>query len=38
MVMDKSPLYVQVMNYLLEKIEKEYKPGDLIPTQAELAE
>jgi DNA-binding GntR family transcriptional regulator len=38
MAIDKSPLYVQVMNYLLEKIEKEYKPGDLIPTQAELAE
>lgn len=38
MLKEKSPLYVKVMNYLIKKINEEYQPGDLLPTQTELAE
>jgi len=34
----KVPLYHKVYDYLLEKIENEYSPGDLLPTQSEIAE
>lgn len=33
-----APLYYTVMTYLIDRIEKEFNPGDLIPTQTEIAE
>lgn len=33
----KVPLYHKVYHYLLERIREEFKPGDLLPTQAEIA-
>lgn len=32
------PLYLEVYDYLLDRIEKEYHPGDLLPTQSKIAE
>ncbi len=37
MATKKSPLYYEVMNYLADRISKEYKPGDIIPTQTDIA-
>ncbi|MDO6519442.1 GntR family transcriptional regulator [Zobellia uliginosa] len=34
---NKIPLYHKVYDYLLKKIEKEFNPGDLLPTQSEIA-
>ncbi|NMH87968.1 GntR family transcriptional regulator [Flavivirga algicola] len=33
----KTPLYHKVYTYLLDKIKKDYQPGDLLPTQSEIA-
>lgn len=33
----KLPLYQQVSQFLIHKINKEFQPGDLIPTQEEIA-
>lgn len=35
---DYFPLYVKVMNYLLQEIKENYNPGDMIPTQTDIAE
>lgn len=34
---DKIPLYHKVYYYVLDKIKEEYRPGDLLPTQSEIA-
>ena len=34
---NKKPLYYKVYDYLLSRIETEYRPGDLLPTQSEIA-
>lgn len=34
----KQPLYDQLVDILTEKIEKEYRPGDLLPSERELSE
>ncbi len=34
----KQPLYDQLVDILSEKIEKEYRPGDLLPSERELSE
>lgn len=37
MTAKKSLLYYEVMNYLVDRIANEFKPGDIIPTQTEIA-
>lgn len=34
----RQPLYDQLVDILIEKIDHEYQPGDLIPSERELAE
>ena len=34
----KQPLYDQLVDILTEKIEQEYRPGDLLPSERELSE
>ena len=34
----KQPLYDQLVDILTEKIENEYRPGDLMPSERELSE
>ena len=34
----KQPLYDQLVDILTEKIEQEYRPGDLMPSERELSE
>ena len=34
----KQPLYDQLIDILTEKIEQEYRPGDLMPSERELSE
>ena len=34
----KQPLYDQLVDILTEKIEREYRPGDLMPSERELSE
>ena len=34
----KQPLYDQLVDILTEKIEHEYRPGDLMPSERELSE
>ena len=33
----KQPLYDQLVDILTEKIEHEYRPGDLMPSERELS-
>ena len=35
---NKQPLYDQLVDILTEKIEQEYRPGDLMPSERELSE
>src|SRR5256885_1032088 len=37
MAVDPRPLYARVEQALLERIHRRYRPGDLLPTQQELA-
>src|SRR6267378_2452279 len=37
MAADPRPLYARVEQALLERIHRRYRPGDLLPTQQELA-
>ena len=34
----KQPLYDQLVDILMEKIDHEYRPGDLLPSERELSE
>ena len=34
----RQPLYDQLVDILIEKIDHEYQPGDLIPSERELAD
>lgn len=34
----KQPLYDQLVDILSEKIDHEYRPGDLMPSERELSE
>ena len=36
--MRRQPLYDQLVDILSEKIEYEYRPGDLMPSERELSE
>lgn len=37
MAAKKTPLYYEVMNYLIDRITNDFRPGDVIPTQTEIA-